>query len=355
MKKIGILTITNSGLNFGNRLQSFALQKYMDNLGIYSESIVSAKAIKHSIILSKLRRLAKHTLKNDRRMHFFSEFEKKYIRNARKIRFEGLNEAEFANQYDAFVAGSDQVWNPNFHFNSDFEFATFAPAEKRFSYAASIGVSSIAEEKKEHFKKLLEGMREISVREEDGAEIVQKLTGREARVHVDPTMLLEKEIYFSMEQKPEKELPERYLLMYFLGNIPDTYRRKIVKMAEKMKLPIVVFSENKNSEFYACGPQHFLYVLHHADYICTDSFHGSVFSILFEKQFSVFNRMDKDMPMYSRIETLVRKFGLQERMGSGQDEIDTKRIDYNVVKSRLIIEREKTKDYFALLKKEWGM
>ena len=74
----------------------------------------------------------------------------------------------------------------------------------------------------------------------------------------------------------------QYLLTYFLGNVPDEYRHNIQKLADRLGLEVVNLSETKGTKYYEIGPQHFLYVLHHADYICTDSFHGSVFSILFE-------------------------------------------------------------------------
>lgn len=345
MKRVGILTITNSGLNFGNRLQAFALEKVIEELGGEAECIVSAKSVKGSLGLSKGRRFLKGILKNDDRRKNFGKFTAKYIKKSKKIRYEGVNEAYFADKYDLFISGSDQVWNPNFHFNSDFEFASFAPREKRASYAASIGVGKLKDGQKDDFIKNINGMNHISVREYDGASLIKELTGREALVHIDPTMLLDKEVYYAMEEKPDVELPQHYMLTYFLGAVPKEYEDKLQEMADKRNLTAVSFSEWRESEFYHCGPQHFLYVLHHADYICVDSFHGSVFSILFEKPFSIFVREGKEESMNGRIETLVKTFGLEDRVLSDLDKVADSDIDYTKVREVLKAERNKSMTY----------
>ena len=353
MKKVAILTITNSGLNFGNRLQNYALQEALKSCDVEVETIQSAKSVKGSLALSAIRRIVKSIAKNDKRRQYFKSFNKRYVSFASKVRYEGVNEQKFADQYDAFVAGSDQVWNPNFHFNSDFEFAAFAPQSKRFSYAASIGVSSIKEEHKKAFIKNIQEMKTLSVREEDSIPLIKELTGRDAFVHVDPTMLLEKENYFEIEEMPPQGLPKKYLLTYFLGNLPAEYRENIQKLADRLGLEVVALSETKGTKYYEFGPQHFLYAIHHAEYICTDSFHGSVFSILFQKPFSIFVRTDKDVPMNSRIETLVNKFGLRDRMAKEMNVEDAlKPIDYDSVDTILKQERAKAKDYLREISKQ---
>lgn len=349
MKKIAILTITNSGLNFGNRLQNYALQEVLKESGAHVETIRSVKAIGSSKILSQIRYCIKIIIKNDKRRQNFSKFNKKHISFCSKNRIENVNEKDFADMFDGFVAGSDQVWNPNFHFNSDFEFASFAPQSKRFSYAASVGVSVIFEEQKSNFKKNISGMRRISVREEDSVDLIKQFVDNEVFVHVDPTMLLPKEVYISMEEPLKKQLPPRYMLVYFLGNIPQTYRDEIKKLAYSLELNIVELSETKKSEFYNIGPQHFIYAINHAEYICTDSFHGSVFSLLFEKQLSIFPRIGNDVEMNSRIQTLVTKFGIQDRVVFSEESLKAAKrtIDYCSVNKVLNEERKKSRDYLA--------
>jgi len=344
MKKVAIVTITNSGMNFGNRLQNYALQEYISGLGASCETIESAKSIGHSLIFSKQRRFIKNIVKMDDRRMFFSRFNKRYIHFSKYIRYENLNESRFKDMYDVFITGSDQVWNPYFEFNSDFEFLTFADPIKRYSYAASFGIDEMPDHIKKSIGERLNGMQGISVREQKGAEIVQMLTGRTAEVHIDPTMLFDALQYKKIEEKPEGGLPQRYLLVYFLGNITDEYRKKIRKISEAMDLPILELSESKGTKYYGIGPEHFLYFIDHADFVCTDSFHGTVFSILFKKQFLTLQRKDNDASMNSRIDTLLNKFALQGRTMSIW-EIGDQSINYDVVKNYLQKERGKAEGY----------
>lgn len=347
MKKVAILTITNSGMNFGNRLQNFALQEALRKSGAEVKTIRSAKSLKNSLVLSKGRRLVKAVVKHSKRRSIYHKFENTYIDYDNKIRFENVNESEFADRYDAFVAGSDQVWNPNFHFNSDFEFASFAPEEKRFSYAASVGVSDITDEQRPKFVNNLKGIQKISVREADSVDLIEKLIGIRPMLHVDPTMLLDAEEYYKIEDKPDYDMPERYLFMYYLGNVSDEYKAKVQQIADSKGLKIIKFTETTGEPFYNIGPQHFLYLIHHADYICTDSFHGCVFSILFGKKFAIFTRQDADVPMNSRIETLVGTFDLNERLVENLEGDYFKEIDYDAVYSVL---GEKRKEAYTYLK-----
>ena len=298
------------------------------------------------MILSKGRRVLKIISKRDKRSKFFREFNKKYIKFSDTVRYENINESVFSDKYDAFFSGSDQVWNPNFHFNSDFEFASFAPKNKRYSYAASIGVSEIKDEQIEAFVKNINGMNSISVREADSIELIKKLTGRDAFLHVDPTMLLEKNVYEEMECIPPQGLPPKYLLTYFLGSVTEEYKKNIQKLSEALGTEIIELSEWKGSKYYDIGPQHFLYVINHAEYICTDSFHGSVFSILFHKNFSMMQRVGNDISMNSRILTLAQKFGIEQRIDNNLDlSIAKTPIDYIAVDRILEDERNKAKNY----------
>lgn len=354
MEKVAIVTITNSGLNYGNRLQNYALQTKLEQYGVRAETIYSSKIKANSLLLSKMRRFFKKILKNTKRRKNFNAFNRKYIKSAKRIRYGKLNEYLFANEYIAFISGSDQVWNPHFHFNSDFEFLSFADPQKRFSYAASFGVDSIPAKYYEEYKKLLQQLQKISVREEEGRRIVLELTGRDALVHIDPTMLLTQEDYISIEEKPLKNIPSKYLLIYFLGEKTEEYWNAIRKLGEDLKLEIIEMSEDKKCFLYEMGPQHFLYLFHHADYICTDSFHGTVFSILFQKKFAVFGRKDNDMPMNSRLNTLLEKMQLKERFTENLDMAEmVKEIDYSSVNAILKDERYKAHEYFTEISDKW--
>lgn len=354
MKKVAIITITNSGTNFGNRLQNYALQEALKKQGAVVETIYSSKSIMGSIFISWIRRMAKKIFKSNERTKRFNEFNKKNVVVSNRIRYEKLNEQYFANKYDAFIAGSDQVWNHNFHFNSDFEFMTFAESRKRYSYAASFGVDRIPEKDVENYRTWLEQMSKISVREFTGKDIVKGLTGKEALVHIDPTMLLTKEHYIQIEEKPSQELPERYLLVYFLGEKTNKNNSFIKKVAEEEGLEIIELSESPNNDFYHIGPQHFVYLFRNAQYVCTDSFHGAVFSTIFEKRFTVFYRQSKEVPMNNRIQTLLDKTGLSNRLfGELSLEESIAEMDYAEVSGRIEAERKQSERYLEEISKLW--
>jgi len=346
MKKIAIVTITNSGLNFGNRLQNYALQHVLEKYSADVRTIFASKGVYNSLLLSKLRRRVKMAVKSGGRRRHFNKFDKSYIKKGRRIRYEHINDNKFNAEYDAFIAGSDQVWNPDFHFNSAFEFLTFAEPSKRFSYAASFGVSDIADARKAEYAGWLSGMRALSVREEQGREIIRRLTGRDAGVHIDPTMLLDAAHYAGMEQKPEQAVPAKYMLTYFLGEKKPEYAAFAAETAGHLGLPVIELSESPGAAFCDIGPQHFIYLLRHAGYICTDSFHGTAFAVIFGKLFTTFYRRKGAEDMQSRIDTLFDKLGLRERLFGGLDVADSvKGIAYGAVGERLEREREAAHEY----------
>lgn len=354
MKKVAIITITNSGLNFGNRLQNYALQEMLKKYGVQPETIISANVCMNSLFMSKLRRILKGIVKNTNRRRCFNAFSRKYITASKNIHYGKLNDTSFSEKYSAFIVGSDQVWNHNFHFNSDFEFLTFTQENKRYSFAASFGVDDIPIDVEEKYREWLCRMRKISVREFSGREIVKKLTGREPMVHLDPTMLLTQEDYIKIEERPFQRLPNRYLLMYYLGEKSEEKRSYIFELAKVQQLEILELSESKDTPFYHIGPQHFLYLFRNADYICTDSFHGTAMAIIFEKRFTVFCRQDNDEPMNDRIYTLLDKMNLSERLYDKLTvEESIKEIDYEVVNKLLEKERLEAENYLEEISHLW--
>ena len=135
-------------------------------------------------------------------------------------------------EYDFFVTGSDQVWNPNFGFGNEIDFLEFADEYKRISFAASFGISVVPEEHSEKFKRRLNNMRKISVREDAGAEIVKKLTGRDAIVLPDPTLLIEKKRWEIIMSSHKYKPTSKYILTYLIGDVDPlckNIKREIVR------------------------------------------------------------------------------------------------------------------------------
>ena len=220
-----------------------------------------------------------------------------------------------ADEYDYFVTGSDQVWNPYF---ADLEklFIKFAPGEKRIAYAASISCPEIPQDKLQAFIDGVNGMKEISVREQAGADLIQQLTGCRVQVVADPTMLVTAEDWRSIARKPSwLKGDEQLLVTYFLGKRPDSV---IESIARENGLQIVNMLDERVFEHYAIAPEEWLWLIDHARFMYTDSFHGTVFSILFRTPFVVTERVDAGCAskMTSRIDTLLAKFDLSDRRGT---------------------------------------
>lgn len=223
--------------------------------------------------------------------------------------------AKAADEYDYFVIGSDQVWNPYF---ADLEklFLKFAPRAKRIAYAASISCPEIPSKDLQGFIDGINGMKAISVREQAGAELIEQLTGRKVEVVADPTMLVAAEKWREIARKPSwLKGDEQILTTYFLGKRPDDV---INRLADEYGLKVVNILDERVFEHYAVAPEEWLWLIDNARLMYTDSFHGTVFSILFRRPFVVAERIGDGCvnKMTSRIDTLLGKFGLEARRGT---------------------------------------
>ena len=347
MKSIAILTI-NDNNNYGNRLQNYAVQERIKKLNCNVETINNQKGIigKYKIAKRKIGNIIKRVYPSQKyyRYNYFMEFNKKIKYSKYYIDKEHTPE-NLKDKYDCFITGSDQVWNPNFGRMSDIDFLTFAPKEKRNSFSASFGISEIPLEMKEYYKERLEGINNISVREEAGKKIVEELTGRkDAQVLVDPTMLLTAEEWDKVSKKPKQLKTDKYILNYFLGELSETRKKEIDRIAKENNCKVINILD-KNSPFYQTGPSEFLYLEKNAFLICTDSFHSSVFAILYNRPFVVFEREDKLVNMNSRIETLINKFNLQNRKFTGKITEENLQHDYKEAYEILEKERQKSNEF----------
>lgn len=330
MKKIGIVTIYDLS-NYGNRLQNYAVKKVLRN--IYDGAVKEISAVNHYLLLKNLIQYRKASCKRMLKFYRFSA-------SSRDIEYLcDYND----NEYDYIICGSDQLWNPYWTDNK-FTFATFASKEKRIAYAASFGVSNIPEKKKNQYIKCLSEMKAISVREEAGAKIVKDLTGCDVEVLIDPTLMLDQSDWISVARKPKHFWKKNYIMTYFLGEIASEYRNYISKIAEEMECDIVnLEKENPNNYWNSVGPAEFIWLIEHCSLFFTDSFHGSIFSILMEVPFVVFERKSNIGSMSSRIDTLLKKFQLEDRKYN--NESIKKILDVNYSHIPMILEEERKKTY----------
>lgn len=349
--KVGIVTIFDNN-NHGNRLQNYALQQALLR---YTDEVVT---MKNKPWYSKKSRIARmlplaesaffnRVLGMERRARIV-EFTGRHVRLSRSCYwYDKADQApKKADRCDLYCAGSDQVWNPTMGRGGSFDYLQFAPPERTFSYAASFGIDEIPEKFRDAVATGLNHIQHISVREDAGKKIVEELTGRtDAQVLVDPTMLLTCQEWDRVIAKPKALVPENYLLAYFLGGVSQERRAAIVQRAEELGCELVEVM-NPDSPLYAVGPEGFVWLIKHARYICTDSFHGSVFSFLYGKPFAVFARTGKGPDMGSRIKTFMEKFSLQSCAAAGDTLPEyCAQPDYAVGYAALEVERERSKAF----------
>lgn len=318
--KIGLVTILDNS-NFGNRLQNYALSKYLTDAFQAEVRTLSPKRrpnadraftnlAKEYILFKFIKYIPNYRLHcSDTvvRSARFIEWNKLIKMDYSEQDGEIINKGSF-NAYDLFVAGSDQIWNYNFSKNrfSDY-FLKFAPKEKRFAVSASIGASEIPKHLQEEFKESINEFSGVTVREEQAAEIVFKLTGSRPKVTIDPVMLLSSNKWEKMMRIPNG-LGGNYCFLHIIG---DYIPKKLLNSINLEHCDIVSINDSQNQDIRCAGPKEFLGMIYKSNIVITDSFHCLIFAILFKKPFLVYERNDLDMR--SRIDTLLSQFGFENR------------------------------------------
>lgn len=374
--KIGIITILKVN-NYGAELQAFATQHVINNLGHDSEIIdyffyknpkfKKTKRSKSFVKLSlkqsvkeflypwykKIKTLPHYKAKKKRDDKFIA-FHDSYTKLSIPINtIDKLYKTSFT--YDTYVVGSDQVWNPNTNINIEPYFLTFAPADKKkVSYASSFGVSELPKSNQPRYKNYLEGFDHLGVREKQGKKIVDNLTTKEATWVLDPTLLMSHsdwEVY--SESTPIKE---PYILLYVLTDA-DYITNLARKIAESKKMRIVricknSFVEDKSEDvinIIDAGPKEYLGLFSKASFVLTTSFHGTCFSVNFNKPF--YTILKKNKTNNSRQIDLLEELGIGERIIYVGDAIpDNEKfmdIDFSLVNSKLSDFKDKSFDYLT--------
>lgn len=367
-KKIGIITILHVN-NYGAELQAFSLQYKLKQMGYDSEIInylfyknPKFKSSKKSqpFIKLTLKQKAKEFLypyykkintlpykkQKDHRDKKFQDFHDEYTDQTKEITtIDELYSTSF--DYDIYIVGSDQVWNPGTNTNIEPYFLTFAPKDKlKIAFASSFGVDKIDLGYKNKYKSLLNNLDFIGVREQSGVNIVDSLTEKQATLVLDPTFLLDKEEWLSFSTKTELKKP--YLLMYVLTD--SDYMTNIAKtIAKEKKLQIVricknAFVEDKSADvinIIDAGPKEYLGLFSKASFVLTTSFHGTCFSLNFNIPF--YTILKKNKVNNSRQIDLLEYLGIGERILFVGDKIkDVKKLDinYSLVNEKLELKKE---------------
>jgi polysaccharide pyruvyl transferase WcaK-like protein len=370
-RKIGIVTL-NGYFNYGNRLQNYALEQAINSIGYEAETILVdsnyltdlrteskktniPKRLKNKSVLDIADRLIhklhalifrkKHSKRKSNRYQQFFEFSKRNLHETEFTLKESNLTKEFEESYSCFVVGSDQVWNPHFTSASPIYFLRFTEKAKRVAYAPSFSVPHIEEQYLSRYKEWIRDFNKLSVREEDGARLIEELTGLEVPVLVDPTLLLTKQQWLDISQEAPKKPKQKYIATYFLGGVPIEHRSWLKQYAKNNNYKIINLADVRDNKAYETGPAEFISYVNDCSLFLTDSFHGAVFSILFKKPFIAYKRRGGES-MYSRIDTLLDRFSLNERKIENMNlEESVFEINYDHVDAILEIERKRSMDF----------
>lgn len=315
MTKVAIIT-THHEPNYGNKLQNYALQTILQRLGYDVETINDARSWPDLTSWRVNKKALLHFFIRFRTQPWHVKYSKFFLWSKMHINYSKVNihtDADMvglAEKYDFFVVGSDQIWNPEWRiFSNEFGFANFARREQKVAYAPSLGVSIMPPERIEEYKKWLKDWNALSCREEEGAKIISELTSKDVPVVLDPTMLFTQEDWNKITS--HRIVKDKYILVYSVIGMREEYRTHIEKLASDLHLKVINLSEGK---YLNSGPSEFISLVKYASYIVTDSFHGSVFAILYHVPLIVINRtlITGERDKTSRLKTLFRIIGMEE-------------------------------------------
>lgn len=339
---MNIEIITIISYNYGNRLQNYAMQVYLEKHGLTVQT--SRKDTRESPLYENHHREWR-VVTDAATMKRYRAFDD-YIHWKADL----LSHTKDDKNVDFYIAGSDQLWNPYFEdLGGAREFLRFTEPEKRIAFSASIGVSKLPAEKVAWYREGLRGIKEISMREYAGAQIVEELTGKRPPVTLDPTMLLDTQDWVPISEISLVKPQENYVVKYFLGITSPEYDAKIEKYATEHHCKVIDLINHKEAGFDGIGPAEFLYLMMHSKANFVDSFHGAVFSILFQKPFLAFYRPSQKEfgDMNSRFDTLFEHFDLHDRFIGSPESFDKiyEPINYGEVGRKLDIKRAEAETY----------
>lgn len=357
--KVGIFTFPNS-ISYGATLQMYALYHTVSKLGHVPEIInyhnAYMKAERHMMAghaswKDKARKMARGLL-HHRLYSAFRRFEKRNLLCYPEKPFADAGKLpEIGKRYGAVICGSDQVWNPDITDTDLSFFLNFCgEGTRRISYAPSFGIDTFSPEFCEAIQDELAQFYALSVRETPGQALVQSLLGKEVPIVADPTLLMDAAEWEKMERKHPAACGD-YILYYTVRRSTSLMRR-CQELAEKTGMKIVVVGGNPLKKLkqrdqgieYAVdiSPEEWLYLLHHARYVVTNSFHGTAFSINFRKDFYVeFSSLTN-----SRLTYIVKTLGLTSQV-VGKEAISGAAADYTVADKVLPAMRNASLDYLT--------
>jgi len=341
--KVGIMTMYHGNYNFGGQLQAFALQRAVESLGHECEVIDFSVEIK-SFAFRKLTHISTRKLLRkikQKALYAWKEKTDKAFRkdtSLRKKRFQSFMKEiphtefctadsmkeMFETYFDACIVGSDQVWNPQW-WVPEYFLDFVSNQTKKIAYAASLGVDKLSERDATFIENKIKDFVAVSLREEGGKRLLEGYVTNQLHVTLDPTLLYTRKMWDTIAVKPTIEEP--YVVVYFPGGKSESALRTWHEFCIQENLKLVVFphfqgkydaADEKFSDIrdYSSGPAQFLGLIKYAKYIMTGSFHATVFSIIFQKQFVSFReKKEMNTPVEMlRNGALLKELGLEGRL-----------------------------------------
>lgn len=364
-KRIAVVNRTNLK-NYGSVLQVYALCEAIKKLGYDSEVVWQTgnlsknydirpkkimkfllRLIAHpSLIIStwKLLSEVKNKKIDEQKVKLFDEFVIRFFNQSFYSEKEIKAVAE-SDKYYKFICGSDQVWVTTTLNPEPMMYLRFAPKEKRLAYAPSLGRDYLPKYNEKILRRYISDIPHVSVREETGAQIIKNLTNRDVPVVADPTLLLKREEWSKLECCIP--VPEDYILCYFLDapsmevskaihNYSDRVGKRVVMLGTVFDIHI---SQEEVITPHA-GPGEFLYLISKASVVITDSYHGVLFAINYQKDFWSVERAYSHFNQSSRQKSILSRFGLEDRYLKDEMDIEETHVDY--------MEVNKKKDAFVV-------
>lgn len=363
--------------NYGTCLQAYSLTRFLREAGYNPYMVSNFKflcGIKHPIftfkkVLNKIRSL----LRRNAKKQYGDELFKERIQSNLAFQYSNIkivnpkNDLEskaLFNDTNIFITGSDQIWNPNY-LSEEFLLFFCDKTKKRIAYSSSFGTNDIPKSKRDIYVRNLSKFERIGAREKTGLQLIKSLFEYNGKLDVvlDPVMLINSESWKAIEKLPHlnKELDgQKFVFSYFVGNkteydspIKEFLKSKNIKSVNAVSESGIEHSYGLNLPYI--DVQEFIWLLNHAEYILTDSFHLTALSIVFNKPFLVFKRFDDsdEKSQNSRIVDLLSTFGLSEKMYMHSDDFAKLEDGFDYKKINLVLQ-EKMDNSIRFLKEGIG-
>lgn len=332
--KIGIITLPFN-INYGGILQNFALQKVLKEMGHQVSTIEEKNSYKLRIpkrYLAYTKRIILRYLfrkkceiffeKNEfNRLQIISKDLQQFIKRNIALKTYPTFKHIKANEYDAFIIGSDQIWRPKYFTGIENAFLGFAQKWniRRIAYAPSFGTDKweYSKQQTQRCRKLISLFNGISIREKEGIDLCNKYFSKTAQHVLDPTLLLSKDDYMEIISTDNAQRSKGNLLVYILDRSPE--KEKVINRIIETKKLVPFTVNNPNVFNYKLdinqriqpSIEQWLRGFYDAEFVITDSFHACVFSIIFQKPFLVYGNIQRGL---SRFTSLLSTFHLENRM-----------------------------------------